>query len=200
MIGLFTAASIQSAFVNIAEDLGVSMQRTSYLVSLFIAVLGGAPLFWRPLCNRFGRRPIFLISLICALIGNVGCAESHSYGTMGLCRAITAFFISPAAAIGSAVVAETFFKKDRARCMGYWTLMVTIGVPIAPFIFGFVVMRIGYRWIYWILAIVRKPRPSETCLFTDFRRPTGCSSSSTSSSAPNHSTSAKKAHHAKCRA
>ena len=137
MIGLFTAASIQSAFVNISADLGVSMQRTSYLVSLFIAVLGGAPLFWRPLSNRFGRRPIFLISLLCAMIGNIGCAESHSYATMGLCRAITAFFISPAAAIGSAVVAETFFKKDRARCMGYWTLMVTLGVPVAPFRFGF---------------------------------------------------------------
>lgn len=37
--------------------------------------------------------------------------------------------------------------------MGVWTLMVTIGVPIAPFIFGFVVLRVGYRWIYWILAI-----------------------------------------------
>lgn len=154
MIGLFTASSIQSAFVNISADLGVSMQRTSYLVSLFIAVLGGAPLFWRPLGNRFGRRPIFLISLICAMVGNIGCAESHSYGTMGLCRAITAFFISPAAAMGSAVVAETFFKRDRARCMGVWTLMVTIGVPVAPFIFGFLALRVSYRWIYWVLAIV----------------------------------------------
>ncbi|KAJ6089289.1 hypothetical protein N7467_004505 [Penicillium canescens] len=154
MMATFTAASIQSAFENISEDLEVSMQRTSYLVSLFIAVLGGAPLFWRPLSNRFGRRPIFLISLICSLVGNIGCAKSPSYATMGLCRAITAFFISPAAAIGSAVVAETFFKKDRARCMGAWTLMVTIGVPAAPFITGFVALRVGYRWIYYILAIV----------------------------------------------
>ncbi|KAJ5489533.1 hypothetical protein N7539_004423 [Penicillium diatomitis] len=153
MIGLFSAASIQSAFVEISADLGVSMQRTSYLVSLFIAVLGGAPLFWRPLSNRFGRRPIFLISLLFAMVGNIGCANSPSYATMSLCRAITAFFICPAAAIGSAVVAETFFKRDRARCMGYWTLMVTIGVPVAPFLFGFMVMRVGYRWIYWVLAI-----------------------------------------------
>ena len=72
---------------------------------------------------------------------------------MGLCRAITAFFISPAAAIGSAVVAEMFFKKDRARAMGVWTVMVTIGVPISPFIFGFVALRVNYRWIYYILAI-----------------------------------------------
>ncbi|KAJ5827835.1 Major facilitator superfamily domain general substrate transporter [Penicillium robsamsonii] len=154
MMGTFTASSIQSAFENISEDLDISMQRTSYLVSLFIAVLGGAPLFWRPLCNRYGRRPIFLISLICSLIGNIGCAKSPSYATMALSRAICAFFISPAAAIGSAVVAETFFRKDRARCMGAWTLMVTLGVPAAPFIFGFVALRVGYRWIYYILAIV----------------------------------------------
>ena len=142
MMSTFTAAAIQSAFVNIAEDLDVSIQRVSYLVSLFIAILGGAPLFWRPLSIRYGRRPVFLLSLICSLVGNIGCANSHSYATMGLCRAITAFFISPAGAIGSAVVAETFFRKDRARAMGVWTLMVTIGVPISPFFFGFVALRV----------------------------------------------------------
>lgn len=49
---------------------------------------------------------------------------------MAACRALTAFFISPAAAIGSAVVTETFFKKERGRYLGIWTLMVTLGVPV----------------------------------------------------------------------
>lgn len=154
MMSTFTASSIQSAFVLIAADLNVSVTQASYLTSLQIAILGIAPLFWRPLSNRYGRRPIFLISLICSLVGNIGCANSPSYATMAVCRAIVAFFISPASAIGSAVVAETFFKKDRARYMGVWTLMVTVGVPIAPFIFGFVALRVNYRWIYYILAIV----------------------------------------------
>ena len=154
MMATFTAAAIQSAFVDIAADLHVSIQRASYLTSLVIAILGGAPLFWRPLSQRFGRRPIFLLSLIGSLVGNIGCAKSPSYGTMGLCRAITAFFISPPAALGSATVSETFFKRERARYMGIWTMMVTLGVPTAPFIFGFVAYRVGYRWIYWILACV----------------------------------------------
>ncbi|CAK7229027.1 hypothetical protein SCUCBS95973_007078 [Sporothrix curviconia] len=153
MMATFTASSIQSAFVNIAADLNVSIQRTSYLTSLVIAVLGGAPLFWRPVSQAYGRRPVFLVSLICSLVCNVGCGLCHSYGTMGLCRALTAFFISPAASIGSGVVSEMFFKKHRARCMGVWTTMVTLGVPVAPFIFGFVADRVGYRWIYWTLAI-----------------------------------------------
>ncbi|KAK5081902.1 hypothetical protein LTR70_006521 [Exophiala xenobiotica] len=153
MMATFTAASIQSAFENIAEDLNVSLQRTTYLTSLFIAILGGAPLFWQPISKRYGRRPVFLISLVIGAVGNIGCARSPSYATMAVCRAITAFFISPAAAIGSGVVKEVFFKRDRARYMGIWTLMVTIGVPAAPFIFGFLAQRVTYRWIYWTLAI-----------------------------------------------
>ncbi|KAK9773094.1 putative Major facilitator superfamily (MFS) profile domain-containing protein [Seiridium cardinale] len=153
MMGTFTAAAIQSAFVDIAQDFDIEVQKASYLTSLVIAILGGAPLFWRPLSNIYGRRPIFLISLICSLAGNIGCGFSYSYGTMALCRAITAFFISPAAAIGSAVVQEMFFKTERATFMGAWTIMVTLGVPIAPFIFGFVALRVNYRWIYYVLAI-----------------------------------------------
>ncbi|KAJ5874890.1 uncharacterized protein N7529_003320 [Penicillium soppii] len=152
-MGTFTAAAIICAYENIAEDLEVSIQRVSYLTSLQIAILGGAPLFWKPLSHRFGRRPIFLLSLLLSCVCNVGCAKSTDYATMAACRALVAFFISPAMAIGSGVVTETFFKHERARYMGVWTLMVTLGVPVGPFIFGFVAQRVGYRWIYWILAI-----------------------------------------------
>ncbi|KAL4944531.1 hypothetical protein BDV06DRAFT_220155 [Aspergillus oleicola] len=147
-------ASIIPAYEDISMDLGVSMQRASYLTSLQIAVLGAAPLFWKPLSSRYGRRPIFLLSTILSLVCNVGCAKSPDYASMAACRALTAFFISPAAAIGSAVVTETFFKKERGRYMGIWTLMVTLGVPVGPLIFGFVANRAGYRWIFWVLTII----------------------------------------------
>lgn len=150
----FTAAAIIPAYEYIAMDLHVSIQRASYLTSLQIAIIGGGPLLWRPIANRYGRRPVFLFSLITSLVCNIGCANSPGYGSMAACRALTAFFICPAAAIGSAVVAETTFKKQRARFMGVWTIMVTLGVPVAPFIFGFVAYRVSYRWIYYVLAIV----------------------------------------------
>ncbi|KAH5023930.1 hypothetical protein HBI75_152330 [Parastagonospora nodorum] len=130
----FPASAIIPAYETIAEDLGVSLQRASYLTSLQIAILGGAPLFWRPLSTRYGRRPIFII------IPD---------------RALQSFFISPPNAIGSAVVVESFFKRERARYMGVWTVMLTIGIPLAPLIFGFVTTYAGYRWIYWILAIIK---------------------------------------------
>ncbi|KAL4928626.1 putative MFS multidrug transporter [Aspergillus undulatus] len=152
-MGTFTAAAIIPAYEKIAEDIGVSIQRVSYLTSLQIAILGAAPLLWKPLSHRFGRRPIFLMSLVLSCVCNIGCAESPDYASMAACRALVAFFISPAMALGSAVVMETFFKHQRARYLGVWTVMVTLGVPVGPFIFGFVAERVGYRWIYWVLAI-----------------------------------------------
>ncbi|KAF2638534.1 MFS general substrate transporter [Massarina eburnea CBS 473.64] len=150
----FMAASIIPAYETMAEELHVDIQHASYLTSLQIAIIGGGPLFWRPLSTRFGRRPIFLISLLGSMLFNIGCAKTDSYASMATCRAFAAFFICPASAIGSAVVVETFFKNERAKFMGIWTVMLTLGVPAAPFIFGFVAYHVGYRWIYWILAMI----------------------------------------------
>lgn len=150
----FTSGSIIPAYEDIAQGLGVTLQQATCLTSLQIAILGSAPLLWKPLSNQFGCRPIFLLSTICSLLSNIGCAKSPDYALMAACRALVAFFISPAAAIGSAAVTETFFKKERGRYMGIWTVMVTLDVPIGPLIFGFVTYHVGYRWIYWILAMV----------------------------------------------
>lgn len=170
MMSTFTAASIQCAFELIAIDLDVSEERATYLTSEVICIIGVVPLLWVPLSDRWGRRPVFLLSLFCSCIGNIGCRFSYSYSTMALCRAITAFvslersagrmklieaqFICPASAVGSATVVETYFRAERPRYLGIWTLMVTLGVPVAPFIFGFLAQRVSYRWIYVVLAIV----------------------------------------------
>lgn len=166
MMATFTVASIQSAFVEIVKDLHVSVQRASYLTSLVISIIGGAQLPWKPFADRYGHQPIFLISLICSLNGNIGCAKSPTYATMGLSRALTAFFICPAAATGTAVVSGMFFRRYYARCMRAWALMATLGVPSAPFIFGFFVQPVGYRWIYWTLAIPWQP--FQTCPYEQY--------------------------------
>ncbi|KAM3553190.1 hypothetical protein MY1884_006809 [Beauveria asiatica] len=149
----FTASSVIPAFKDIADRLGVTLQAASYMTSLQIAVLGVAPFVWNPLARRYGRLPIFILSLLGSVASNVGSARSATYDQLAACRALGAFFISPAAALGSATVQEMFFARERARYMGVWTLTFTVGVPLAPFLFGFAVERVAYEWIFWTLAI-----------------------------------------------
>lgn len=182
MMCTFTASAIIPAYLTMSQNLGVSLQRTTYLTSLQIAILGAAPLFWRPLSSRFGRRPIFLLSLLCSLATNIGCAKSTTFAAMAGCRAVQAFFMSPPAALGSAVVTECFFKHQRVRYMGVWTLLVTLGVPLSPLIFGFVAQYVeNYHWIYWILAMTNAV---QLILYIIFGRETRYIVSSQDSAAP----------------
>lgn len=130
MMTTFTAASIIPAYENISVEFNCTVTQASYLTSIQILILGWAPLFWKPLSQRYGRRPIWLISMIGSMLFNIGCALSYTYSTMAICRAFGAFFICPAMAYGSAVVTETYFKRQRAQYMGVWTLLVTLGVHL----------------------------------------------------------------------
>jgi len=143
MMTTFTAACVIPAFEYFSIDLGISLTRASYLTSIQILILGFSPLFWKPISNRFGRRPIWLISTLGSLICNIGCAESHSYASQVVTRLLVAFFISPAIAIGSAVVAETFFQKERGEKMGVWALMVNLGSVVHHVITRNMLMAVG---------------------------------------------------------
>lgn len=69
-------------------------------------------------------------------------------------RALAAWFISPPLGIGSGVVTELSHPEERARKLGWWTLMITLGIPGSAFINGFVAQHLGVAWIYWIFAII----------------------------------------------
>ncbi|KAH8689446.1 major facilitator superfamily domain-containing protein [Talaromyces proteolyticus] len=115
-------------------------------------LLGLTPLFWAPLAERYGRRPVWLVSTFLSMVANIGCARSTSYGTLMVARVFQPVFNAPAGALGTAVVVELFFARERGFKIGIWTLMVTLGNPVGPLVMGFVATRVGCRWIFWIFS------------------------------------------------
>lgn len=154
MVATLGMTALVSAYSQIAVEFGMTEHDCTYLTLVQVIVLGVAPLAWGPLATVYGRRPIFLMSLIMSVIGNVACAVNPNYGAMMFFRVFTAFFLSPANVLSSAVVTEVFFRTQRARAVGICTLMFSLGIPFGPFIFGIVTPRADFRWIFWISAIV----------------------------------------------
>lgn len=154
MVATLSMTALIPAYTQLAEEFGMTEHDCTYLTLIQVIVLGVAPLAWGPLATVYGRRPVFLVSLILSVIGNVACGVSPNYGAMMFFRAFVAFFLSPANALSSAVVTEMFLRTERARGVGICTLMFSLGVPFGPFVFGFVTPRACFRWIFWVLAIV----------------------------------------------
>ncbi len=77
-------------------------------------MLGFGPLVFVPLSNTFGRRPVFVVTIFCAILLNVGVSFCQSYGAHITLRILIPFFLSPPIALGGAIVAEIFFASQRA--------------------------------------------------------------------------------------
>jgi MFS family permease len=69
-------------------------------------------------------------------------------------RVLFAVLCCPPLGFGSAVVTELFFSHERAQKMGWWTVMITLGIPLGPIIMGVVVEHVGVDWIFGICAII----------------------------------------------
>jgi MFS family permease len=124
------------------------------MLSAQIVVSGILPLFWTPLANRYGRRPILMLSAVGSCACNIGGGFCMSFGSQMGTRILTAAMICPPLAIGSGAVAEMFFSHQRAAKMGWWTLLLTVGLPGGSFIMGFVVEHAGPDWPFCIFAIM----------------------------------------------
>lgn len=153
MVSNLSMTALIPAYTQLADEFGMTAHDCTYLTLIQVIILGVAPLTWGPLATIYGRRPVFLVSLMMSMVGNVACAVSPNYGSTMFFRAFVAFFLSPANTLSSAVVTDMFLRTERARGISICTLISSLGVPFGPLIFGFVTPRAGFRWIFWVLAI-----------------------------------------------
>ena len=114
----------------------------TYLVGAYTLMMGFGVLFWNPLADRYGRRPILLISLSECLIATCGAAVSKSYTTIMIARIFQGFGVCAPLSLGAAYVKEMYAPKNRGTALGVWTLSITCGPFVGPFVCGQVLFRL----------------------------------------------------------
>src|SRR6516164_4772268 len=64
----------------LATDLGVPPAGARLTLSAFFCGFGGGQLLYRPLADRFGRRPLMLAGLRLFTLASLGCALAENLG------------------------------------------------------------------------------------------------------------------------
>lgn len=118
----FTSASISSAFPVYASTpvFGLPPKRFSeltYLVAVNVLMLGAANLWWVPLANTFGRRPVTLASLLLLVFSSMWGGLATSFNSLLVARIFMGIGGAPADAVSPDVVGEIFFVHQRGRAM-----------------------------------------------------------------------------------
>ncbi|KAL4995068.1 major facilitator superfamily domain-containing protein [Aspergillus recurvatus] len=156
-IGNFTSSSIASAFPLYATPLAftppVSMGRLSHLVAVNVLMMGASNIWWVPLANTFGRRPISLLSILILLFCSVWAGLAGSFESLLAARFFMGVGVGPADTIAPNVIGEIYFTHQRGKAMGFYTVFLCLGSLVGGISGGYIASH-GLEWLHWVNVII----------------------------------------------
>lgn len=138
---------------TIKTEFGLSATQTGLLASSsFLGMFLGAAIAGL-LADKFGRKPVFQVSMIFWGVGSLMCGLSNDVDTLMLWRIVLGFGMGMEFPIGLSMVSEMVPAKSRGRYVavleGFWPL----GFIAAGITAYFCLPLIGWRGIFIALAV-----------------------------------------------
>ncbi|OJJ97691.1 hypothetical protein ASPACDRAFT_1858419 [Aspergillus aculeatus ATCC 16872] len=122
-------------------------------VTLYVLGLAMGPMFMSSLSEVFGRLPVYHVANLFFVAFVIGNALSQNLATFMICRFISGCAGGTPMALGGGTIADVTVIQQRALAMSLYSLGPMAGPVLGPLIGGFVAAGLGWRWIFWLLAI-----------------------------------------------
>lgn len=136
LIGALDIAIVGPAIPSIETTLNVEPRVLGWIFSIYVLFnLVGVSFFAR-LSDIFGRRNIYIVSLLLFGLGSIVVSFSRDYTALLLGRAIQGFGASGIFPVASAVVGDIFPKEKRGRILGLIGAVFGLAFLIGPIIAG----------------------------------------------------------------
>lgn len=156
LFGMLTVTiSITILAVNIttiARDLDSNKSVLTWVIAgptLAGAILGTTA---GKLGDLYGHRRVNLVGLGGAAVFSVACALAWSASSLVGFRILSATLGAATGPTSMAIINLLFPREQRARALGYWSMVVAGGPVIGLVAGGFIVEAVGWRAIFWIQA------------------------------------------------
>ena len=147
-IDLYLPALPQMVEVFNTDQSMVNLTLSSYFVTYAVGLL-----FWGPLSEKFGRKPILLIGLASYMVASVICAMTNSIEQLIGARVFQAFAGSAITVIATAIVKDLYEGREREKIMATIMSLVIIAPMVAPVFGAFLLQIASWRMMFVTLAV-----------------------------------------------
>lgn len=159
MICNFLAAGPTIAIVETAMEffpssklnpngLGPAINKTAYFFTTTALMQGTGNLIWMPLVNKYGRRPIYIISYTIYLACAIWASVTTGYGSFLASRILMGFGSGAAETMAPLSIADIFFLHERGLVMAMYSCALVSGVSGGIIIAGLITINHPWRVIY----------------------------------------------------
>ncbi len=144
-VGPFTTDTYLPSMPAIREHFAVDMGTVQLTLSL--AFLGGAvgQLFYGPLSDRFGRRPLLIAGLALYVAASAACMFAQSIEQLIAARFLQVFGSICCPVLARAMVRDLHEREAAGRMLALMGMVLSIGPILAPIIGGVLQAHFGWR-------------------------------------------------------
>lgn len=140
------------ALPAIARDYGVSAAAVQLTLSAFFVGMALGQLFFGPLSDRIGRRPVVLIGCLVYVLASLACALAPSIGVLVAGRFVQALGCCAAMVTCRAIVRDRYDLADSARIFSLLMLVLAVAPLLAPTLGGWIAAAAGWHAVFVLFA------------------------------------------------
>ncbi|MDL5027507.1 multidrug effflux MFS transporter [Vibrio sp. BS-M-Sm-2] len=138
----------------IASDLSVTQVDVQLLVTLFLVGFGLSQLFYGPMSDAVGRRPIFLLGQGVYLIGTIVCVVfSDNMLALEVGRLLQGLGAGSASVLGRSVLRDSYDGPQLTKALSYISITASIMPIIAPVFGGWISFHLGWQAVFLFVLL-----------------------------------------------
>ncbi|EIM79911.1 MFS general substrate transporter [Stereum hirsutum FP-91666 SS1] len=143
------------ALPTLASQFNVSVELINLTITVYMVMQAVAPSFWGTFADHYGRRPFFLACMLVLCLTCVGLAlvPTNAYWLLMLLRCVQAAGSASTIALSAGVVADISEPHERGTFFGFMGIGPMVGPCLGPILGGALSQGLGWRSIFWFLAI-----------------------------------------------
>jgi len=141
------------AFPAMRASLGVADPNAlQYIITSYLLANAVGSLVAGPLADRYGRRPMLLMSIAFAVVGGLASALATSFEMLLAMRALHGFFAAGLGVLAVSVIRDRFAGDQMARLMSLIIIIFMLVPVLAPSVGQLVLTVASWREIFHVLA------------------------------------------------
>ena len=127
---------------------------TNLTLSTFFIFYALGILFWGPLSDKYGRKPILLSGSILYVISSIACALSFDIYFLIIARIFQGVGAGGITSVSTAVIKDSFSGKKRVTILAVCQSISGLAPMLAPVVGSFILKFSDWRGTFWALAAI----------------------------------------------
>jgi MFS family permease len=141
------SASAAIAVPLVAEDFGVSVGVGTWMISVYVLMLGVATAVYGRVSDLIGPRVPFLVGIVLMTVGAVGAAFAPSFATLLLARILQGTGVAAIPVLGVAIISARYDGDIRGLALGRLAAMAAFVTCLGPLAGGLLEVVAGWRGV-----------------------------------------------------